>query len=85
MIPSFLPPGTYRITVRPGHPIGDTKTQRLGDLERFFFGINRTGDEGDTFFCERITAFFVAFKQATTIGSPVPAIEKYDGKRRLNI
>ena len=85
MIAALVPPGAHRVTMLPCHPIGNREPKWFSDFFSFYFSVDGPGNNIDTFFSERSTAFLIACKQATAIGSPIPSIKKNDSERRLQI
>jgi len=75
MIAALIPPGTYRITIFPCHPIGNRESKWFSDFFSLYFSVDGTSNDIDTFLGERSTAFLIARKQATTIGSPMASIK----------
>lgn len=85
MIATLVPPGAHRVTIFPCHPIGNRETKCISDFFGLYFTVHGTGNDVDTFFGERCTALLKACKQATTEGSPMAAVKKNDGERRLQV
>ena len=75
MIAALIPPGPHRVTIFPCHPIGNRKSKWFSDFFSLYFSVDGTSNDIDTFFRERSTAFLIARKQATAIGSPVASIK----------
>ena len=75
MIAAFIPPSAYCISIFPCHSIGDWEPKWFCDFLSLSFSVDGTSNNIGAFFSERSTAFLVACKQATAIGSPMTSIK----------
>lgn len=85
VISLFFPPGADGVAIIVGHPVRHRESQWFRDFQRLLGGIYRARNDADTFFPERFTAFFEACKQASTVGSPVTAVEEDNRQRGFEV
>ena len=75
MITALIPPGAYCISIFPCDPIGNWVSKWFSDFFSLSFSIDGTSNNIGAFFSERSTAFLIACKQTTAIGSPMTSIK----------